>query len=63
MSRAYRIGRFLDPQPNDVEHDEYGEAYLAAQDMAASDENTAIAIWDGDETVFLFFGGERFRQA
>ena len=59
----YRIGRFLDPQPGDAGYDDYGDAYMAAQDMAESDENDAIAIWEGDEAIFLFFGGERFKQA
>jgi len=61
MNEVYKIGVLTNPEPNDTEVYERHEANSLAQELAAKDPNSPIAIWDqGDEVVALFINGDEF---
>lgn len=64
MSKQYRYGLFLNPQPNDPQLSDLAETEQLARKMSQDNQGAPVAVWDEDDhTLQLFAGFEEFVPA
>jgi len=55
--KRWRVGSFLDPQPDDLQFDDMVEACDAAYEMAKADHTNPIVVWTpNDQEHMLIYG-------